>query len=305
VAGLTILNPAAANNLSVLPSPSGLLCELLSQPDKMTLPDSIPKFGWIVPAPTRGIVQSAYQIEVTADGQMVWDSVKILSVQSMNIEYGGGGLVPTTRYAWCVRIWDVTGTASGWSPSQIFVIAAAAPSLPRTRFTVARRDGLINQLGQYDVVSEYSMPRHSMERLTMSQHWASEWMTCSPLMAWRDNMYTGNTESIAKHYDVLRLETLHGLARNDGLIGPRLHPCFISDLSIGKDANRIFAMANKEERVAALEKILRDREVVDGKITRQKDGDLVTKWASRQLASVKFLRMDAGRAVFGVGSGIY
>ncbi len=113
-------------------------------------------------------------------------------------------------------------------------------------------DALINQLGQYCTDREYSMPRHSCEILINSQHWAAEWMMCSPLMAWRDYMYTGNKESIARHYEVLKLKTLHDLAGPDQLISPRIHRDFVDGWQSSLDAMVVSRIVDEAQRRAAL-----------------------------------------------------
>lgn len=68
-----------------------------------------PRFTWqmINPENQRGYSQTAYQIVVTNEaGEQVWDSKKIKSDLSLNIEYAGTKLQPCTRYSWTVNVWD-------------------------------------------------------------------------------------------------------------------------------------------------------------------------------------------------------
>lgn len=81
-----------------------------------------PRLSWRLEADRRGVAQSAYQVQVAStvpaltDGEGdVWDSGKVESDDSAQIAYAGPPLDPGTRYYWRVRIWDETGTASGWS----------------------------------------------------------------------------------------------------------------------------------------------------------------------------------------------
>jgi len=54
-----------------------------------------------------GISQRAYRIVVTDEtGQEVWDSGTIEDDRSLNIEYAGEALHPTTRYHWKVNVWS-------------------------------------------------------------------------------------------------------------------------------------------------------------------------------------------------------
>lgn len=79
-----------------------------------------PRFSWqmTTDANERGYYQTAWQILVTDEkGNKVWDSGKTESDISLNIEYAGPTLKPTTRYNWQVNAWEQNGnqnTASSW-----------------------------------------------------------------------------------------------------------------------------------------------------------------------------------------------
>jgi hypothetical protein len=80
-------------------------------------------------------------------------------------------------------------------------------------------DAYINQLSHYAVDREYTLARYSHEYLLKTPTWPTEWLQHSVLMAWADYMYTGNKESLAQNYDVLKSEkTLEQYARPDGLL---------------------------------------------------------------------------------------
>jgi alpha-L-rhamnosidase len=75
-----------------------------------------PRFSWIMESDIRGQKQSAYQILVASDKNKLeksvgdfWDSGKIKSDKSNNINYEGKALKPTTRYYWTVKVWDKDG----------------------------------------------------------------------------------------------------------------------------------------------------------------------------------------------------
>ena len=100
-------------------------------------------------------------------------------------------------------------------------------------------DAYINQLGEYAVHADYSLARASHEYLMDHPTWPTEWKQYSIRMAWTDWMWTGDTRSIAKFYDILKnqkLLTSH--ARADGLIvsgGERMSPaltnaCGLADI---------------------------------------------------------------------------
>ena len=88
-----------------------------------------PRFSWLV----RGSGQVAYQVLVasepaslrTARGD-VWDSGRVESTDTVQVEYAGGDLASTTRYHWAVRVWDADG-ASDWSEPAAFETGLLEP----------------------------------------------------------------------------------------------------------------------------------------------------------------------------------
>ncbi len=108
-------------------APSGLLVELLSHPEMSVITDKTPEFGWIVNSGIPGDYQTAYQIVVVssgkisdADKEVIWNSGKIFSDQSNNVEYKGKTLLPQKSYWWKVRTWGKTEKPSSWSEIQRF-----------------------------------------------------------------------------------------------------------------------------------------------------------------------------------------
>ena len=58
-----------------------------------------PRLSWKLLSDQRGSVQSAYQIRVTDEqGDVVWDTSKVLSDQSIHVPYGGPALQSGQRY---------------------------------------------------------------------------------------------------------------------------------------------------------------------------------------------------------------
>lgn len=80
-------------------------------------------------------------------------------------------------------------------------------------------DAYINQLSQYGVDREYALARHSHEYLLTHPTWPTEWKQHSVLMAWEDFLYTGNKESLARNYELLKNEkTLLSAELPNGLV---------------------------------------------------------------------------------------
>ena len=83
-----------------------------------------PRLSWKISTPNRGWQQSAYQVHVAESidqlsegGQLIWDSAKVTSGDSVHREYAGPALQSSTRYYWRVRVWDEADDGSDWSKS--------------------------------------------------------------------------------------------------------------------------------------------------------------------------------------------
>jgi alpha-L-rhamnosidase len=81
-----------------------------------------PRFSWILEGEGRNRSQLAYQIVVSSDTQKlntgdwdIWDSGKVQSNETNQIEFNGLELQSNSDYYWKVRIWDESGTESSWS----------------------------------------------------------------------------------------------------------------------------------------------------------------------------------------------
>jgi len=82
----------------------------------------LPRLSWRIEGVGRGIVQSAYQIRVARSVRglgggpdLVWDSGRVSSDESIHRPYAGPPLRSGQRYDWQVRVWDGKGNASTWS----------------------------------------------------------------------------------------------------------------------------------------------------------------------------------------------
>lgn len=107
--------------------PTGLLCNLLTHPEKCVITEPRPDFGWIVNSRQPNDLQSAFRILVASQPELLvklkgdfWDSGKVVSAQSINVIYDGKPLASGTAYWWCVRTWNKDGKASGFSVPQRF-----------------------------------------------------------------------------------------------------------------------------------------------------------------------------------------
>lgn len=82
-----------------------------------------PRLSWQVAGEGRGLEQSAYQIQVSktpillemGENNLLWDSGKVVSDNTLSIPYQGPELNSTWRYYWHVKTWDHHDHPSEWS----------------------------------------------------------------------------------------------------------------------------------------------------------------------------------------------
>ncbi len=92
-------------------SVANLRCEYLREPAGIDV--TSPRLSWQVTADEAALKQTAYQVVVEG----LWDSGKIDSDQSVNVEYGGAPIKPGQRVTWKVRVWPggVWSKPSSWT----------------------------------------------------------------------------------------------------------------------------------------------------------------------------------------------
>ena len=105
--------------------PFDLRCEYLENPIEIDM--SNPRFSWILSHEKRNQFQSAYQIIVSSRETLsnnregdLWDTGKILSQKSINIEYNGEPLRSNCMYYWRVKWWDKEDIESEFSEISYF-----------------------------------------------------------------------------------------------------------------------------------------------------------------------------------------
>ena len=80
-------------------------------------------------------------------------------------------------------------------------------------------DAYASQLNWYAISSDYAYPRKSIEYLYRHPTWPTEFRQISILSAWSDWMWTGDTSSIERYYDLLKREKLLlSYRRKDGVL---------------------------------------------------------------------------------------
>ncbi|CAN5521293.1 glycoside hydrolase family 78 protein [soil metagenome] len=97
---------------------NNLSCEHLVNPIGIDITE--PRLSWKITAAARNTMQTAYEIRVADNIKMsgknlVWQTGKLSSGESILQKYEGSALKSGTRYYWQVKVWDNMGHASAWS----------------------------------------------------------------------------------------------------------------------------------------------------------------------------------------------
>ena len=137
---LMVLYPAAgtlplayAGRAETMLKLTGLRTEYKENP--LGIDATRPRLSWQIQADERAVAQSAYQLRVArserdllAGSNLVWDSGRVDSDESIHRVYGGPPLQSGQRYYWQVRIWDRAGRASAWSAPAFWEMGLLRPS---------------------------------------------------------------------------------------------------------------------------------------------------------------------------------
>lgn len=97
-----------------------LSCEYRVDPLGIDTPR--PRLSWWIESDRRGEIQTGYQIGVARSAESLragrfdlWDSGRVASDQSTQVEYAGKPLEAGMLCCWQVRVWDRAGVPSAWS----------------------------------------------------------------------------------------------------------------------------------------------------------------------------------------------
>ncbi|WP_422083599.1 family 78 glycoside hydrolase catalytic domain [Ulvibacterium sp.] len=86
-----------------------------------------PRFSWMLKGEGRNRLQTAYQILISSSEEKlgqhqgdIWNSGKVASNATNQIEYKGNDLASKANYFWKVKVWDEKGQESEWSAPASF-----------------------------------------------------------------------------------------------------------------------------------------------------------------------------------------
>ena len=109
-----------------------LRCEYLINP--LGIDVCAPRLGWQIRSDLRGDKQVAYQVMVASTPELLaknvgdrWDSGKLPSDQSIQVEYAGKPLKSRMACFWKVRVWDKDGKVSAWSQPALWSMGLLKP----------------------------------------------------------------------------------------------------------------------------------------------------------------------------------
>lgn len=112
---------------------NSLICEYQTNPVGIDILK--PRFSWKLGSSQRNIVQTAYEIRVGTNPELVakgkdltYKTGKVKSEQSVFVSYNGPEPVSRTRYYWQVRVWDNQGNASPWSTCNYWEMGLLNPT---------------------------------------------------------------------------------------------------------------------------------------------------------------------------------
>lgn len=110
-----------------------LRCEYLENP--LGLDVRRPRLSWLLLSAERGQRQRGYQVLVAsnpaglaAGKSDLWDSGKVNSDRSIQVEYAGQPLQSRMRCWWKVRVWDRNDTVSQWSAPAVWSMGLLEPA---------------------------------------------------------------------------------------------------------------------------------------------------------------------------------
>jgi alpha-L-rhamnosidase len=123
-----------------------LRCEYLANP--LGVDKASPRLSWMIASAVRGDLQTAYQVVVSSSREFLakdegdmWNTGKVESDQSVQVEYNGKVLHSGSLYFWKVRIWDAGGKVSAWSEPARWSMGLLQPADWANARWIAYKDG--------------------------------------------------------------------------------------------------------------------------------------------------------------------
>lgn len=176
-------------------------------------------------------------------------------------------------------------------------------------------DAYVSQLNWYAVSSDYAYPRRSIEYLYTHPTWPTEFRQISILSARADWLWTGDTRSLERNYDMLKRDKLlMSYRRDDGLLASggerRPHPHITNKLGLAdivdwpmserdnfefRDVNAVVNAFHYRDLVAMAE--------IASVLGKNDDAETFKAQAKETYAAFQRVFFDAGRGLYRDGEG--
>jgi len=148
-----------------------------SRGKRVQVANRAPVFGWELIGAGQGSSQSAYRILVSTQTDSlanevgeIWDSGKVFSSESSNVQYAGKPLEPRTRYAWSVMVWDERDVPSSWSRVGQFWTADTLVDYRTTVYPLQKTDEVPQRIRTSDQVVRIDFGRAAFGQLRLTLH---------------------------------------------------------------------------------------------------------------------------------------
>jgi alpha-L-rhamnosidase len=104
---------------------TALRCEYKQNPIGVDI--TKPHLSWELKSEQRNVLQTAYRVLVADDSLLinknignVWDSKKVNSSASIQVQYNGKALQSAKKFFWKIMVWDNKGNISSWSSTAMW-----------------------------------------------------------------------------------------------------------------------------------------------------------------------------------------
>lgn len=122
-------NPVFSQQLKV----NELRCAYKNNPQGIET--ATPSLSWKLVSAQRNVLQSAYQVLVSDNLSLLnkgignlWDSGKVSSARSVQVNYKGKALLAGKTYYWKLKVWDNKGNISAWSTAANWQMGLLTPA---------------------------------------------------------------------------------------------------------------------------------------------------------------------------------
>ncbi len=209
-AAMVVVGSSADGALAGPGGPTHLTTEYAAPPVTLGLDDPHPRLAWWSPVQQ----QTAYQLRVATSlkalqggAGLLWDSGRIASADSTQVDYQGPPLAARTRYFWQVRVWDENDRGSPFSQPSWWETGLLQPSDWTGRW-IGGRQTLDHDWGDFTATFDFTLSGESVEFLFRARpvgksygetySWEVALVAGKPTLRARVRQYPGGRKSDTK-----------------------------------------------------------------------------------------------------------